>query len=233
MINNPYIEKVKNHDKIMVDVDKIYSQKWKWSSFFGNNNPVRLEIWTGLWNWFSREVGNNRDANYIWMEIRYKRLYKTAEKTLWNLCSYSKNKPSPLAPLPRGEGKKDHNFILLKDFWENVDKIFDEWELDEAYIFFPDPWARKEKQQKHRLLQTWFLNNLYNCTKKWWKVIFKTDHKWYFDFVLDELKETKWKTNFKSYDYKKDNLYKNEATTEFEQIFKWQDLKVCYIELEK
>ena len=64
-------------------------------------------------------------------------------------------------------------------------------------------------------------------------MIFKTDHKWYFDFVLDELKETKWKTNFKSYDYKKDNLYKNEATTEFEQIFKWQDLKVCYIELEK
>jgi len=29
-INNPYIEKVENHLNILNNVEKIYSNKWKW-----------------------------------------------------------------------------------------------------------------------------------------------------------------------------------------------------------
>lgn len=227
MINNPYIEKVKKHDKIIVDTDKIYSNKWKWSNFFSNENPIVLEIWTGLGNYFSSEVLDNPDKNFIWMEIRYKRLYKTAEKSLWNTKNNDNSQNKDL------EKNENDNFVVLKDFWENIDKIFDKEELDLTYVFFPDPWDKNEKTIKRRLVQTSFLNNLYEVTKTWGKLIFKTDHSGYFKDALKDIEETKWKINFKTFDYEKENLYNQNKITEFEQIFRWQNIKVCYIELEK
>jgi tRNA (guanine-N7-)-methyltransferase len=77
------------------------------------------------------------------MEIKYKRLFKTAEKTL----------------------KNDNNdFILLKDFGQNIDKIFDKEEIETTYIFFPDPWP-KDRHAKHRIMQEEFLEKLYNITE--------------------------------------------------------------------
>jgi tRNA (guanine-N7-)-methyltransferase len=53
---------------------------------------------------------------------------------------------------------------MLKDFAQNIDKIFITGEITETYIFFPDPWP-KDRHRKHRLLQAEFLKNLYNITK--------------------------------------------------------------------
>ena len=77
------------------------------------------------------------------MEIRYKRLFQTAEKS---------------------RKTKNPHFVMLKDFAQNIDKIFTQDEVSETYIFFPDPWP-KDRHKKHRLLQTDFLKNLYDITK--------------------------------------------------------------------
>ena len=41
---------------------------------------------------FSKNSRENLNKNFIWIEIKYKRLYKTAEKTLGNKLSYSLQK---------------------------------------------------------------------------------------------------------------------------------------------
>jgi len=227
MKNNPYIEQVNNHPKILTEIEtEIYPIKWKWDSFFGNKNDIVLEIWTGLWNFFSKNVNENIGKNFIWMEIRYKRCYMTAEKTLWNVKNNDNSSDNTNLK------KYNNDFVIIKDYAEKIDKIFNENEITETLIFFPDPWARK-KWLKKRLVQEKFLNDLYSRTKKWWKMIFKTDHLWYFLHALCEIEKTKWKLNFKTFDYEKEGLYENNAITEFEQIFRWQDIKVCYLELEK
>lgn len=233
MPNNPYIEKVKNHPSILVDTESIYSKSWKWENFFWNENPIVLEIWTGLWNFFSSQVIDNPDKNYIGMEIRYKRLYKTAEKSLGNIKNNDNTQNWNPKAIAKTFRENINNFVVLKDFWEHIDKIFWAEELSETYVFFPDPWDKNDKTIKNRLVQKDFLDNLYSRTKFWWKLIFKTDHKWYFDFVLDELKYTSWKLEFKTYDYEKSGLYDKNKITEFEQIFRWQDIKVNYLELVK
>lgn len=229
MINNPYIEKVLAHPKIFTDTEKIYSKKWNWEEYFWDDKPLILEIWTGLWNFFSSQVIDHPENNYIAMEIRYKRLYKTAEKSAW----FIKNNDNTQHKHIENLSVKNENFVVLKDFWENIDKIFEKNELTETYVFFPDPWDKSEKTRRKRLVQFWFLEDLYKITKKDWKLFFKTDHKWYFDFVLEEIKNTKWELSFKTYDYEKDWLYDKNKITEFEQIFRWQDLKVNYLELTK
>ncbi len=228
MINNPYIEKVKNHPKILTQTkEEIYPIKWKWDSFFWNKNPIVLEIWTGLWNYFSKIVNENLDKNFVWMEIRYKRCFVSAEKALWNMKNNDNSKDNTKL------SKYNPNFVILKDYAENIDKIFDEEEISETIIFFPDPWAKKKSWLKKRLLQEKFLNNLYKITKTWWKMIFKTDHLGYFLHVLQEIEKTKWTILFKTFDYEKEGLYENNSITEFEQIFRGQNLKVNYLELIK
>jgi tRNA (guanine-N7-)-methyltransferase len=93
-------------------------------------------------NFFAKQVGENPGKNFIGMEIRFKRLHQTAEK--------SRKSESP-------------HFVMLKDFAQNIDKIFAESEVNDTYIFFPDPWP-KDRHRKHRLLQAEFLKNLYAIT---------------------------------------------------------------------
>jgi tRNA (guanine-N7-)-methyltransferase len=240
MINNPYIDLVKNHEKIIVDTQKMRNTQWKWWDFFANKNPLILEIGTGLGNFFSKQVQENSEKNYLGMEIRYKRLYQTAEKCLWNKATYSQNNitPSPeRGGLGRGnwtdsELNKD-NFVLLKEYWEKIWEIFWEWELSECYIFFPDPWAKKKSQLKNRLLQRQFLNDLFSVMWDDAKVVIKTDHREYFDFCLWEIEKTDWKINYKSYDFENEPEFQNSETTEFQQLFRGQDIKINHVELGK
>lgn len=238
VVNNPYIEKVKSDADILHIVDDIYARQWKWSDYFGNKNEIILEIGTGMGNFFSKQVWKYSNKNFIWMEIRYKRLFQTAEKS---------RKNSPSIPLIKGEenslpqwgrclkgrGSKN-NFVMLKDFAQNINKIFVEWEISETYIFFPDPWANKDRQRKHRLLQAKFLENLHTITKAGWKLFFKTDHIEYFDSTR-EILENQWLWKVVSWTHKYENseIFDIENITEFEWFYRGEDTDINYIELQK
>lgn len=214
MTNNPYIDIVQNDPNILQNTEKIYSNAWNWNCFFWNENEIYLEIWTWFWHFFSLESYEHLDKNFIWMEIKFKRLHKTADKSrkLWV-----------------------KNFILLKDLWQNIDKIFAKNEISRTYIFFPDPWENKNRQKKHKLLQKEFLIKLFEITKMRWEFFFKTDHKKYFDNVLEIIKEIwLWDIRFVSYDYEKDSQkFTKKKITEFESMFRWEKLKINYAEFVK
>lgn len=211
---NHYRQKVKDHNYILDDTRDIFSHAWKWNEYFWNTHDIVLEIGTGLWNFFSSEVKKNANKNYIGKEIRYKRLYVTAEKTLEQWA---------------------HNFVLLQTKGENIDKTFSPWEIAETYVFFPDPWARKERQKKHRLFQKSFIQNLLEKTKLWGKLIFKTDHREYFDSTLELFWEfPNWKQVVCSHDYEQELAhFDKQNMTEFEHIFRETKTKICYIEFQK
>jgi len=104
-----------------------------------------LEIGTGMGNFFGKQVGEHPKKNFIGMEIRYKRLFQSAQKA---------------------RKLENNNFVMLKDFGQNIDKIFEIEEIAETYIFFPDPWANKDRQRKHRLLGAEFLEKLFSITQQ-------------------------------------------------------------------
>jgi tRNA G46 methylase TrmB len=54
---------------------------------------------------------------------------------------------------------------MLKTFAQNIDKMFNKCEIDKTYVFFPDPWGKKDRQKKHRLFQEKFIRDLYEKTK--------------------------------------------------------------------
>ena len=213
-VENPYRVLVENHDKIFYKEEDLFDKSGKWWKFFWNDRPIVLEIWTWMWNFFSKESSKNLDKNFIWIEIKYKRLYNSAEKSI-------------------ALGTKD--FIMLKTFAQNIDKIFWKEELDKTIVFFPDPWWKKDRQKKHRLFQDKFIRDLYERTKSGWKLIFKTDHREYFDTTIDLFTELDlWKINIKSYDYENElNHFETKDMTEFEHIFRKDKIRINYVEFEK
>jgi len=48
---------------------------------------------------------------------------------------------------------------------QNIDKIFEKNEVSLIYIFFPDPWDKKDRQRKNRLWSDKFVSDLYQVTK--------------------------------------------------------------------
>jgi len=211
--NNPYIDKVlKDHD-ILTDIEKIHSYKAKWESYFWNNNPIILEIGTGMGNFFGKQVASLPEKNFIGMEIRYKRLFQTAEKS---------------------RRAKEPHFVMLKEFGQNIDSVFWKEEVSETYIFFPDPWANKDRQRKHRLLQEKFLKKLHDITKTWGKVFFKTDHKEYFDSTRAIIEQQwLWGTDKRTHDYEQSEIFDMKNITEFEGFYRGENTKINFLELVK
>jgi tRNA G46 methylase TrmB len=85
-------------------------------------------------------------------------------------------------------------------------------------------------------MQEEFLEKLYNITESWWKLIFKTDEKNYFDASLELIKKQNiWTPKVISYDYENEitEKYDKSNLTEFEVLFRNKDIKINYAEFIK
>ena len=74
--------------------------------------------------------------------------------------------------------------LLLKDFNDS--------KFDEIWILHPDPWP-KARHEKRRLLNHEFLNLLSEHIEKTGKIIIGTDHWEYYDWIIEQLKQTNLK----------------------------------------
>ncbi len=211
--NNPYIQKVIDSPNILHIPSEIYAHAGKWNKYFWNHHPLVLEIGTGMGNFFSKQVQEQPEKNFLGMEIRYKRCFQTAEKSrTW----------------------ENTHFVILKDFWEHIDQIFAPEEVSETYIFFPDPWANKKRQKKHRLIQEDFLKKLYRITQNWGKVFFKTDHREYFDSAREIVwKQWLWTIKNWTHNYENTEIFDMWNITEFEGLYRGEKTDINYMELIK
>jgi len=74
--------------------------------------------------------------------------------------------------------------LLLKNF-ENA-------QFDEIWVLHPDPWP-KARHEKRRLLNHEFLNLLSKHIQNGGKIIIGTDHWGYYDWIIEQLKQTNLK----------------------------------------
>jgi len=69
-------------------------------------------------------------------------------------------------------------------------KNFDDIKFDEIWVLHPDPWP-KARHEKRRLLNHDFLNLLSKFMTKESSIIIGTDHWEYYDWIIEQLKQTK------------------------------------------
>jgi len=141
--------------------------KAKWSTFFNNHNPITLELACGKGEYAVTLAGMFKEKNFVGVDIKGNRLWVGAKKALDNGLN---------------------NVAFLRTQIERIDEFFDEGEISEIWITFPDPQLRVSKAKK-RLTHPRFLRLYNNILAKNGRVHLKTDSPdlYYFTKTVIEL----------------------------------------------
>lgn len=189
----------------------IFTQiKGQWSSFFGNSNPITLELGCGHGEYTVGLAKLNADQNFIGVDVKGARIWKGSKEA----------EESGIA-----------NVAFLRIRMLDLENFFEKYEVSEIWITFPDP-RPKEKDEKRRLTSPRFLDIYRMITKPNSVVHLKTDNQDLYDYTLEKLGE---RDDIKGLDYTTD-LYQStlygepqRIVTTFEQKFSSQGIPIKYL----
>lgn len=196
------------------DEERAPTFKGKWrADAFGvpADAPLDLEIGTGNGLHFAHHSLTHPGRCLLGIELRYKPLIQTIRRALRHNATNAR--------------VARYNAYLLNE-------LFTPGEIDNAYIFFPDPWE-KLRQHKHRIISDAFLLQLFEMQRPGSKLIFKTDSRDYFDWSLTRFKRSPYKVTGFTYDLHASEFAAGNFITQFENIFLRQGLKIGYAQMER
>lgn len=130
---------------------------------FNNLNPVNIEYCAGNGDWILENAAQNRDQNWIAVEMRFDRVQK-----IW-----SKMKNQNLSNL----------LIVCGEAYTLTHHYLEEGQIEAVFINFPDPWPKK-RHEKHRLIKPLFLDELNRILKPGKAITFVTDDAVYLEETL-------------------------------------------------
>lgn len=132
------------------------------AAFFGNANPVVLEIGSGKGRFLIATATERPDLNLIGIEksLHYHRVIRdrVLKRGLRNVRLINHDA-----------------FLVLRDMIPDAS-------LAEIHIYFPDPWPRK-KEQKRRIIRPEVLEQMQRVLVGGGTGIFVTDHRDYFEIA--------------------------------------------------
>jgi len=187
---------------------KDFRLKGRWNrDFFGNNNPIILELGCGKGEYTIELAKRFKDINYIGIDIKGARIWKGAKKALTETLN---------------------NAAFLRTRIELINSFFNTNEIDEIWITFPDP---QPKNKKKRLTSSRFLNSYKKFLKQNGFIHLKTDNESLYNYTMKMLNHNKLEI-----DYFTENLYDSfnedeilSVKTYYETKYLEQDLRIYYL----
>ncbi|KZZ85712.1 MULTISPECIES: tRNA (guanosine(46)-N7)-methyltransferase TrmB [Bacillaceae] len=170
--------------------------KGKWKEFFGNSNPIHIEVGTGKGQFLSGMAKANPDINYLGIELFQSVMVIAVQKVI--------------------DAEVDNLKLLNVDAAVLTD-IFEDGEVDRLYLNFSDPWPKK-RHEKRRLTYKTFLGLYERLLVKGGEIHFKTDNQGLFEFSLRSFSEYGMLLTFVSLDLHQSDFEGN-IMTEYEEKF--------------
>lgn len=209
---NPYVEMMYTEFKDWSFDEKALENRGLWRSQVfevGDSTPLDLEIGTGNGTHFAHYAEQNPDRCIVGLELKFKTLVQSIRRSVKAGCTNSR--------MARVEAEK-------------ITQLFGPEEINNVYIHFPDPWPKK-RHFKNRLIQTDFLENLYEVMKKGGVVEFKTDHHGYFQWATRFFGKSSFEIQFFTEDLHNSSRSEKNFVTHFESLFleKRQPIYCCLL----
>lgn len=180
-----------------------FSLKGKWHSFFENDNPIVVELGCGKGEYTVSLARKNPDKNYIGIDIKGARFWRGAKTAIEDNLQ---------------------NVAFVRTQIELVDFIFDENEVSEIWITFPDPQI-KYQRTKHRMTNAVFFKKYHHILKEEGIVNLKTDSEFMHGYTLGLLQGEGHEILYANH-----NVYHNEGApkevTEIQTFYENQYLEV-------
>jgi tRNA (guanine-N7-)-methyltransferase len=164
-----------------------FSLQGKWHSFFKNDNPIVLELGCGKGEYTVALAKQNPHKNFIGIDIKGARFWRGAKTAL---------------------EENLENVAFIRTQIELVTFLFEENEVDEIWITFPDPQI-KYQRTKHRMTNTEFLKKYHHILKEDGIINLKTDSEFMHGYTLGLLHGEGHEILHANH-----NVYKNEGAPE-------------------
>ncbi len=179
------------------------NNKGRWKEFFGNDNPIRIEIGMGKGQFIESLAAKNPDINYIGIE-RYDTVILKAIK---KREAFEK------------EGADLSNLTFISIDARLLADVFAPGEVDRIYLNFSDPWP-KDRQANRRLTSPVFMKIYREFLKPDGQLEFKTDNMGLFDYSLESVPASGWRLTQVTRDLHHDaSMNEGNIMTEYEEKF--------------
>lgn len=177
-----------------------------WNRIFGKEGPLHIEIGMGKGQFIHTMAKTHPQIHYVGVEKYSSVLLRAVQKM---------------------EQEELQNLKFLRMDAENITSVFGPGEVDRIYLNFSDPWP-KDRHAGRRLPSRAFLNRYDVILKKEGRLEFKTDNRALFDFAVEELGGTGWKTEVLTYDlHGEPELMRENVMTEYEEKFSALGRPIC------
>lgn len=190
----------------------VFKGRWREEVFkVDPAKPLDLEIGTGNGLHFAHHAITHPDRCLLGIELKYKPLIQSIRRA-------------------RRAGMENARALRYNAYL--VDELFTAGELNDVFIFFPDPWE-KSRQHKHRLIQDEFLARVHAIQRPGSRLIFKTDSQDYFAWACTRFARSPYRVVSETSDLHASPFAQGNYITQFERIFIRQGLKIGYACLQR
>lgn len=181
--------------------------KGKWCNFFGNNNPIVIELGCGKGEYTIGLAQKYPHKNFIGIDIKGARMWSGAKEAL---------------------EKKLSNVAFVRTHIEHIESFFDDTEIEEIWITFPDPQMKKLNK---RLTSTRFMKMYAHLLKPNGIVHLKTDSNFLYTYTRAMIEENNLRVLFDTDDLYHSNIQDDilQIRTFYEQQWLARGLSIKYI----
>lgn len=204
---------VKNADSIISEsnylVKNPFNYKNKWNDFFGNKNPIHIELGMGRGDFIIKMAETNPNINYVGIELYASQLVMATDRL---------------------KRKDLTNLKLINADAKDIDKIFGK-EVSIIYLTFSEPWP-KPQDEKKRFTHESYLRLYDKIFKKDKHIILKTDNKGLFQYSLETLSQYWYSFKRVSLDLHHDEIPIKNIMTDFEKKYFEEGRPIYYVDAE-
>ncbi len=184
-----------------------FEMKGKWSEFFGNNNPIILELGCGKGEYIVALSERYPEKNFIGIDIKGARMWRGAKTTYENNVK---------------------NAAFIRTRIDQIECLFEKNEIAGIWITFPDPQPAKPRK---RLTSPLFLNRYKSFLKPDSIIHLKTDNADLFNFTLEVIDQEGHELLFHTFDLYNSNIEDDVMLTQthYEKLFLEQGIPIKYL----
>jgi tRNA (guanine-N7-)-methyltransferase len=187
--------------------------KGKWSpDFFGNTNPICLELGCGKGEYTVGLAGLYPNTNFIGIDVKGARM--------WRGCKTSND-------------RQMGNVAFIRSQIGLIEYYFGPDEISEIWITFPDPQPKRINEKK-RLTSPPFLRRYAQILNRGGVIRLKTDNTPLFEYTLETIANDGHHLINHTFDlYASDwQTHARDIQTHYENIFRAQDIPVKFLEFQ-
>ncbi|USB34166.1 tRNA (guanosine(46)-N7)-methyltransferase TrmB [Paenibacillus sp. YPG26] len=190
--------------------------KGRWAEWFGNDNPIYIELGMGKGQFISGMSVKYPDCNFIGMDMYDELIRRASEKARGIWAQQGVDNPV--------------NVKLALGNIESLEEFFAPGEVERIYLNFSDPWP-KSRHGRRRLTHPRFLDKYRTVLNEKGEIHFKTDSLTLFEFSLNSFAAAGLQMNNISLSLHREGINEEHVMTEYETKFVGQGMNIYRCEV--